>query len=46
MPKEKVPHKCLSMIMLDCYWIRWEVLSSNIFRRMQIYTRKDKIWEL
>ena len=25
-----------------CYWIRWKVLSPNIFRRVQIYTRKDK----
>ena len=25
-----------------CYWIRWKVLSSFIFRRMQICTRKDK----
>ena len=32
MPKEKAPHKCLSLIMLD----------SVIKRRMQIYTRKDK----
>ena len=37
-PKEKVPSKCLSIIMLDSV-----IESTNIFRRMQICTRKNKI---
>ena len=35
-PKEKPPCKCLSVIIIQ------KVLSSNIFRRMQIYTRNNK----
>ena len=37
-PKEKVPCKCLSIIMLDSV-----IESTNTFRRMQICTRKNKI---
>ena len=37
-PKEKVPSKCLSIIILDSV-----IESTNIFRRMQICTRKNKI---
>ena len=41
-PEEKVPHKCLSTIILDSVLYAHEVLSTNIFRRMQIYERKCK----
>ena len=37
MSKEKAPCKCLSIIMLHSV-----VRANNIFRRMQICTRKDK----
>ena len=44
MPKEKVPCKCLSIIMLDSVIESDEnYYPQNIFRRMQICTRKDKI---
>ena len=41
MPKEKALCKCLSIIMID-FVIKAKVSPSNVFRRMQIYTRKDK----
>ena len=41
-PKEKVPHKCLSIIILDLLFMHMQVLSTNIFRRMQICERKYK----
>ena len=44
MPQEKVPCKCLSIIMLDSVIESDEnYYPQNIFRRMQICTRKDKI---
>ena len=47
MLKEKAPCKYLSIIMLDSVIkANKKVLSVNTFRRMQIYTRKDKNWEL
>ena len=46
-PKEKAPCKCLSIIMLDSVIkVNKKILSSNIFRRMQICARKDKKGEL
>ena len=42
MPKENIPCKCLSIIMLDSVIKAKKVLSSNSFERMQIWTRKDK----
>ena len=41
MPKEKALCKCLSIIMIDSV-IKAKVWPSNVFRRMQLYTRKDK----
>ena len=46
-PKEKAPCKCLSIIMLDSVIkVNKKILSSSIFRRMQICARKDKKGEL
>ena len=45
-PKEKAPCIYLSIMLLDsrfCYWRKEKVLSSNTFRRMQIWTKKDRI---
>ena len=46
MPREKAPCKSLSIIMLDSFVrANKKYYSSNIFRRKQICTRKDKNWE-
>ena len=43
MPKEKAPYKYLSIIMIDSVSkANKKILSTNTFRRMQIYTRKNK----
>ena len=42
-PEEKIPHKCLSVIILDSVIYAYEkYYPQNIFRRMQIYKRKWK----
>ena len=41
-PEEKVPHKFLSIIILNSVLYAFEKYYSNIFRRMQIYERKRK----
>ena len=42
-PKEKAPCRCLPIIMLDSVIkVNKKILSSNIFRWMQICARKDK----
>ena len=33
-PEEKIPHKCLSIVILDSAIYACEKLSTNIFRRM------------
>ena len=41
--EEKVPHKCLSTIVLDSVLYAYEkYYTQNIFRRMQVYERKPK----
>ena len=41
--EEKVPHKCLSTIVLDSVLYAYEkYYPQNIFRRMQVYERKPK----
>ena len=41
-PKEKAPCRCLPIIMLDSVIkVNKKILSSNIFRRMQICARKE-----
>ena len=41
-PKDEIPYKCLSVIMLDSLLYAYEKYHLQTFRRMYICARKDK----